>query len=60
MSPTIHVNNTMFCEIVKRSLIRKSFPNEATENVANVFVLIQLDYCNSLYFGLPDYQIGNC
>ena len=60
MSLTPQVNNTVktsFGEIRKLSMIRKSLTEEATKTVVHAFVTTRLDYCNSLYFRLPDCQI---
>ena len=37
--------------------IWKYLTKEATTTLAQSFVFNHLDYCNSLLFGLPDYQI---
>ena len=37
--------------------IRKYLTKEATTTLAQSFVFNHLDYCNSLLYGLPDYQI---
>ncbi len=47
-----------FAEIMKLSTGRNSFTIEATETLINSFVPTWLDYCNSLYCGFPEYQIG--
>ena len=38
--------------------IRQKFLNpESTRSLGHAFVILQLDYCNSLFFGVPKYQI---
>ena len=37
--------------------IRRNLPMEETESMVHSFITSRLDYCNSLYFGLPKKQI---
>ena len=37
--------------------VRQSLPRDATESIVHSFVTTRLDYCNSLYYGLPKKQI---
>ena len=37
--------------------VRQSLPRDATETMVHAFVTTRLDYCNSLYYGLPKEQI---
>ena len=38
--------------------IRKLLTQESTEKIIHAFVTSRLDYCNSLFYGLPDNQLG--
>ena len=38
--------------------IRKHLTRESAEKIIHAFVISRLDYCNSLFFGLPDSQLG--
>ena len=38
--------------------IRKHMTRESAEKIIHAFVTSRLDYCNSLFFGLPDSQLG--
>ena len=38
--------------------IRKHLTRESAEKIIHAFVTSRLDYCNSLFFGLSDSQLG--
>ena len=38
--------------------IRKHLTRKSAEKINHAFVTSRLDYCNSLFFGLPDSQLG--
>lgn len=46
-----------YMEIRKLAAIRKNLTQEAAEILTHSFITSRLDYCNSLYFGLPQYLI---
>ena len=39
------------------SKVRNYLPDFATERVVHAFITSKLDYCNSLYYGLPKYLL---
>jgi hypothetical protein len=39
--------------------IRKYLAMESTKTLAHAFVTSHLDYCNSLLYGIPQYQLSN-
>ena len=49
---------TSLCFLRNLFKIRKYLTNEATSKVVLSFVTTKLDYCNHLYFGLPNYQVN--
>lgn len=55
-----HINNVCRrCYFVIRQLktIRRSLPKDALKQLLHAFLFTHLDYCNSLYYGLPDSDI---
>jgi hypothetical protein len=60
MSLETHITNvsrSAAYEIHKLGAIRKYLDNDTTEILVRAFVSSRLDYCNSLYAGLPQYHI---
>ena len=56
-----HVNKTCsaaFFHLHNIRQIRKFLSQEATETLIYAFVTSKVDYCNSLLYGLPAYQIA--
>jgi len=55
-------NENKLCSILLFNLynirrIRKYFSKECTETLIHAFISSRIDYCNSLLYGLPAYQI---
>ena len=46
-----------FCHLRNISYIRKFLSSNSTEILVHAFVSSKLDHCNSLLYGLPNYQI---
>lgn len=46
-----------FIELRKLAMIRKHLNKEAAQTVVHAYVTSRLDYCNSLLYGLPQYEI---
>ena len=46
-----------FVELRRLAAIRKNLTKVAAEALAHSFISSRLDYCNSLYYGLPQYLI---
>ena len=46
-----------FCHLRNISYIRKCLSSNSTEILVHAFVSSKLDHCNSLLYGLPNYQI---
>ena len=60
MSMEVHVGNSCskaFRGLYKIRQIRKYLTPESTKTLLHVLVTSHLDYCNSLLFGLPKYQL---
>ena len=60
LSMNSHINKTCslaFYYLYNIRKIRKYLSREATEKLIHAFVSSRIDYCNSLLFGLPTYQI---
>ena len=56
-----HVNNTCsnaFCYLYNIRKIRKFLLRRSTETLIHAFVSSRVDYCNSLLYGLPAYQLN--
>ena len=48
-----NITKTPFYELRKISLIRKCLTDDAAEILVHAFITSRLDYCNSLFKGLP-------
>ena len=60
LSVNSHINKTCslaFYYLYNIRKIRKYLSRETTEKLIHAFVSSRIDYCNSLLFGLPAYQI---
>ena len=60
MSMSIHTGkicSKAFYGLYKIRQLRKFLNPESTKTLAHAFVTSHLDYCNSLLFGVPKYQI---
>ena len=60
MSMTNHISrlvSSCFYQLRRIKLIRRSLPTSAAVQLVNSFVISRIDYCNSLLFGLPAYQL---
>ena len=60
LSMNSHINKTCslaFYYLYNIRKIRKYLCRETTEKLIHAFVSSRIDYCNSLLFGLPAYQI---
>ena len=56
-----HVTNlcsTSFFQLLNIRRIRKYLTQEAAATLVHSFVTCRIDYCNSLLYGLPDYQLA--
>ena len=58
---TMNAHISSVCEVASHSLwrigkLRKYFDQSSTEKLIHAFVTSRLDYSNSLYLGLYDYQ----
>ena len=50
--------NSAFYYLYNIRHIRKYLSRESTEKLVHAFISSRLDYCNSLLYGIPDYQIS--
>ena len=60
MSMSIHIGkicNKAFYGLYKIRQLSKFLNPESTKTLVHAFVTSHLDYCNSLLFGVPKYQI---
>ena len=61
LSMNSHVNNTcsnaFYC-LYNIRRIRKYLSRRSTETIIHAFVSSRVDYCNSLLYGLPAYQLN--
>ena len=60
LSFDVHVSNickTSFHHLRNTSEIRKYLTKESAATIVHAFVTSKLDYCNSLLYGLPKYQL---
>ena len=60
MSMTTHISrlvSSCFYQLRRIKLIRRNLPTSAAVQLVNSFVISRIDYCNSLLFGLPAYQL---
>ena len=49
--------NAAFCHIYNTRQIRKYLNQESSERMVHAFITSELDYCNSLMYGLPNSQL---
>ena len=55
-----HINNSArncYFHLRQISAIRPYLTQDATETLVNAVITSRVDYCDSLYMGLPDYSI---
>ncbi len=60
LSMEAHINakcSSAFRHVFSIRRIRRFLTREATETLIHAFIFSHLDYCNSLLYDLPDYQI---
>ena len=62
MSLQVHVNNTCkaaYYYITNVRRIRKYLSNQATQTLVHALIIGRIDYCNSIFYGLPaGYQLN--
>ena len=61
MNLSAHINNTVrncYYHLRQSSAIWPYLIHTATETLINAVITSRLDYCNSLYVGLPDCSLG--
>ena len=46
-----------YFQLHKKNQLRKFLDNKTLNSLAHALISSQLDYCNILYFGIPDYLI---
>ena len=61
MNLSAHINDTVrnfYYRLTEISAIQPYLTHTATETLFNAVITCRLDYCNSLYVGLPDCSLG--
>ena len=56
----IHISktcNSAFCYLFNLRRIRKYLSKNNTKTLVHAFISRRIDYCNSLLYGLPEYQL---
>ena len=57
----IHISktcNSAFYYLYNLRRIRKHLSKDNTKTLVHAFISIRIDYCNSLLYGLPEYQLS--
>ncbi len=52
------VSSKGFGQLYKLQRISKFLSNDATQTLVHAFVTSNIDYCNSLYYGMPQYLVA--
>ena len=52
-----HLCKSLVCHFRNLFRIRKYLNKESADTVVHAFITSKLDYCNSLFYGLPNYQL---
>ena len=52
-----HLCKSLVCQLRNLFKVRKYLNKESAATVVNAFITSKLDYCNSLFYGLPNYQV---
>ena len=51
--------NSAFYYLYNLRRIRKYLSKDSTKTLVHAFISSRIDYCNSLVYGLPEYQLNN-
>ena len=55
-----HVCKTSFFALYRIDKLRTLLDNACIEKLVHAFICSRLDYCNSISYGCPSYEIQNC